>query len=255
RAMLVASLNPLVRAVGPRVDALVATLLDAVADASARAVERIELAGQVDLVAAFPHPLPIQIIAELFVVPERDRARFTEWSRAVARGMDRFYSGGEAGNGLRDIGAYFLELVRERAGTPGDDLVSRLLQAAYGDDRLGELETVAMCTALVFGGHETTVNLIGTGMLALLRDPEAFERLRAEPDLAPSAVEEMLRFDSPAQLVSRIATGGIELRGRRVTAGDTVVAAVGAANPDPEAFVAPHPLHPRPSPTPHLAPP
>jgi hypothetical protein len=253
RAMLVASLNPLVRAVGPRVDALVATLLDAVADAAARAVERIELAGEVDLVAAFAHPLPIRIIAELFGVPEGDRARFTEWSRAVARGMDRFYSGAEAGAGLREIGAYFLELVHERRGTPGDDLVRRLLQAAYGDDRLGELETVAMCTALVFGGHETTVNLIGNGMLALLRDPEALDRLRPDASLAPSAVEELLRFDSPAQLVSRTATAGFELRGRQVKAGDAVVAAVGAANRDPEVFAAPDRLDLGRSPNPHLA--
>ena len=253
RAMLVSSLSPPVRAIGPRVDALVATLLEAVAEAAARVVERTPLAGEVDLIAAFAQPLPIRIIAELFGVPERDRARFTESSHAVARGMDRFYSGGEANAGLREIGAYFLELVRERQGTPGDDLVRRLLEATHGDDRLSELEAISMCTALVFGGHETTVNLIGNGMLALLRQPEALAHLRTDPSLVTTAVEELLRFDSPAQLISRTATREFELRGRPLKAGDAVVAAIGAANRDPEAFVDPDRLDVGRSPNPHLA--
>ena len=103
RAMLTASLNPRVRTVTPRVDALIAALLERVAGAVERAVERTTLAGEVDLLAEFAYPLPIDVIAELLDVPPPERAQFQEWSRAVAHGMDRFYSGGEASQGLREI--------------------------------------------------------------------------------------------------------------------------------------------------------
>jgi cytochrome P450 len=167
--------------------------------------------------------------------------------------MDRFYSGGEASTGLREMGAYFLDLVRERRGTPGADVIRRLLDAAHDEDRLSELEAVAMCSALVFGGHETTVNLIANGMLALLRHPDELARLRRDPGLAASAVEEMLRYDSPAQLISRTAMVDMELRGRPVRAGDAVVAALGAANRDPEIFPEPDRLDLGRSPNPHVA--
>src|SRR5262249_42868221 len=154
-----------VRTITPRIDELVAALV-------ARLAERAAGGGEIDLVAEFAYPLPIAVIAELLDVPARDRDRFQEWSRAVARGMDRFYSGGESSQGLREIGAYFLSLVQERRGATGDDLVCRLLGAEHHGDRLSDLEVVALCTALVFGGHETTVNLIGTAVLALLRHPD-----------------------------------------------------------------------------------
>jgi cytochrome P450 len=251
--MLTASLNPRVRAIGPRVEELVATLLERVAEAVERVVARSPLGGEVDLIAEFAYPLPVNVIAELLGVPEPDRERFRDWSRAVARGMDRFYSGEEASGGLREIGGYFYQLVQERRGTAGDDLVRRLLGAEYQGDRLSELELVALCTALVFGGHETTVNLIGNGVLALLRHPEQLERLRADPGLAAPAVEELLRYDSPAQLISRTATVDFALRGQRIGPGDAVLAAIGAANRDPEVFAAPDRLDLTRTPNPHLA--
>jgi cytochrome P450 len=253
RAILNTTLAPRVRTMGPRVDELIRALLDRIADAVERAVARAPLAGEVDLIADFAHPLPIQVIAELLGVPERDRERFQEASRAVARGMDRFYSGSEASGGLRAIGAYFHELVEERRGTPGDDLVRRLLGAAHQGDALTDLEVVAMCTALVFGGHETTVNLIGNGMLALLRRPDELARWREDRALTPTAVEELLRWDSPAQLVSRTATADFELRGARIARGDALLAAVGAANRDPDAFADPDRLDVGRTPNPHLA--
>ena len=253
RAMLTASLGPRIRAIVPRVDTLVATLLDRVETAVARAVERVDGRGEVDLVSELAYPLPIAVIAELLGVPDADRVRFQEASRAVARGMDRFYSGGEASEGLREIGAYFYGLVQERRDTAGDDLVRRLLAAEHQGDRLNDLEVVALCTALVFGGHETTVNLIGNGILALLRHPDELERLRADPSLVDTALEELLRFDSPAQMISRTATIDFSWHGRSIRAGDAVLAAIGSANRDPAAFAAPDRLDVGRTPNPHLA--
>jgi cytochrome P450 len=253
RAMLTASLNPRVRTIGPLVDALIAALLDRVGAAVERAVERAPLAGEVDLVAEFAYPLPIDVIAELLGVPDVDRVRFQEASRAVARGMDRFFSGDEASQGLREIGAYFYQMVQERRTSTGDDVVHRLLGAEHHGDRLSDLEVVAMCTALVFGGHETTVNLIANGMLALLRHPAENERLRAEPQLVDAAVEELLRFDSPAQMISRTATANFALGAKTIRAGDAVLGAIGAANRDPAAFDEPDRLDLGRTPNPHLA--
>jgi cytochrome P450 len=243
RAMLAEALNARVRTVGPLVESLVGRLLDAVAMQG----------GEVDAIEAFAYPLPIEVIAELLAIPDADRPRFREQSRAVARGMDRFFSGDEARAALSAIGAYFLGLVGERRDAPGDDLVRRLLRAEWHGDRLNELEVVALCTALVFGGHETTVNLLGNGLLALLMDAPALARLRAEPALVGSAVEELLRFDSPPQFVARTATVELHVHGRTIRAGDTVLLGIGAANRDPTVFGEPDRLDLTRSPNPHLA--
>jgi cytochrome P450 len=241
RAILNAALVPRVRAMGPRIDAIVEEL-------AVGLVGR----GEVDLVADFAYPLPIRVIAELLEVPEAERARFQALSRTIAGGMDRFYGRDEVSEGLREIGAYFLALVTERAASPGDDLVRRLIHADHQGDRLSPLEVVAMCTALVFGGHETTVNLIANGMLALLRHPEELERLRADPSLAATAVEELLRFDSPPQFVSRVITESCEVRGKSLRAGETLLVGLGAANRDSAVFDEPDRLDVARTPNPHL---
>ena len=253
RSMLNTSLNPRVRGIGPRLEELIGTFLDRVAASVERTVERSELAGEIDLVERFAYPLPINVIADLLDVPMGDREQFQHWSHAVARGMDHFYSGGDANEGLREMGAYFYQMVQERSATAGEDLVHRLIGADYHGDKLNQLEVVAMCTALVFGGHETTVNLIGNGMLALMRHPEQLERLRSEPELAETAVEELLRFDSPAQMISRTAVVECEMRGQQIRPGDAVLGAIGSANRDPEVFDAPDELRLDRNPNPHLA--
>lgn len=253
RAMLTASLNPRVRAVGPRVAELVAVLLDRVGAAVTRAVEGARLQGEVDLIEELAYPLPINVIAELFGVPEEDRPRLQDLSHAVARGMDRFYSGDDVSRGLSEMGGYFASIVAERRGTRGDDLVHRLLAVRHDGDAFTEVEVIAMCSGLVFAGHETTVNLIGNGVLALLRHPEELERLRAMPAIAERAVEELLRFDSPAQMISRTAITDFAIRGRRVAAGESVLAAVGAANRDPAVFEQADRLRLDREPNPHLA--
>jgi cytochrome P450 len=166
--------------------------------------------------------------------------------------MDRFYASDDVSSGLRELGTYFLELVGERTDTAGDDLVRRLLRAEHGGDRLAPLEVVAMSAALVFGGHETTVNLIANGVLALLRHPAELERLRAEPALAVPAVEELVRWDTPPQFVSRIVAEACELRGRRLRPGDAVLLGIGPANRDPAAFVEPDRLDVGRTPNVHL---
>jgi cytochrome P450 len=237
----------------PRVGEIVAVLIERLGAAVTRAVERSELDGEADLIEEFACPLPVDVIAELFDVPHADRARFQAWSSAVARGMDRFYSGDEVKKGLQELGAYFHGLVQERGGSEGDDLVRRLLGARHHEDQMSEVEVVAMCAALIFAGHETTVNLIGNGMLALLREPSELERLRDDPDSIETAVEELLRFDSPAQLISRTAATDFEWRGKTIRRGDAVLACLGSANRDPEAFVEPDRLDVARQPNPHLA--
>ena len=253
RAMLNASLAARVRSVGPRVDALIGALLERIGTAVERSVEQSELTGEVDLIADLAYPLPITIIADLLGIPASDREQFQAWSHAIARGMDRFYSGGAAAEGLQELGAYFVQLLGQRQTTPGDDLMRDLLAAEHHGERLSQLEVVALCTALVFGGHETTVNLIGNGMLSLLRDRGALEVLRAEPALITPAVEELLRFDSPAQFISRTARVDFAWRGSTIRAGDAVLAGLGAANRDPEVFAAADRLDLRRSPNPHVA--
>jgi cytochrome P450 len=239
RAILNASLTPRVRAIGPQVESLVSRFTEALAEAVTRVVEDSELAGTVDLIDAFAYPLPIRVICDLFDVPEDDRAQFQTWSHAVARGMDRFYSSDEAGRGLQEFHTYFTDMVRRRRGSRGDDLVHRLLAGEHQGEGLTEDEVIVLCTSLVFGGHETTVNLIGNGMLALLERPDALERVRADAALTEHAVEELLRFDSPVQLLARTARQDLVVRGQRIAAGESVLAGIGAANRDPEVFAEP----------------
>lgn len=253
RALLATTLNPRVRGIAPRIDAIVEALLDTIASAADRLAGRLDPEGEIDLITAFAYPLPIEVIAELLAVPPADRTRFQEASRAIARGMDRFYTAGAAAAGLRELGAYFLQLAGERRGSAGDDLVRQLIAAEHHGDRLSELEVVAMCTALVFGGHETTVNLLGNGLLALLSDGDQLEALRREPDGIDAAVEELLRFDSPAQFISRTAVADCMWGGRSIRRGDAVLACLGAANRDPEVFDRPDELALTRTPNPHLA--
>jgi cytochrome P450 len=227
-----------IEAIRPRVAALVDTLLD-------------DLAGrdEFDLIGDFAYPLPITVIAELFDVPEEDRDQFEEWSRRMARSMDHFYSG--MGGGLSDMVQYCGRLAATRRDNPGDDLISAMLGA-------GELtyeEIVGLCATLIFAGHETTTNLIGNGMLALFRSPDQLDALRAlggDPTGVRIAVEELLRYDSPAQMLSRVASADSELGGKLLRAGDSLLTVIGSGNHDPAAFKDPDVLDIGRHPNPHL---
>jgi cytochrome P450 len=139
---------------------------------------------------------------------------------------------------MEAMSSYFARMVRQRRADPGDDLVSRLLAVDWGEESLTDAEIVSMSVAVIFAGHETTVNLLGNGMLALLGDAaDQRERLAADPDgLAELATEELLRFDSPAQHIGRAVLEECELGGRRLAVGDAVVAVLGSANRDDTVF-------------------
>jgi cytochrome P450 len=219
-----------------------------------RLLEALDPVG-FDLIADFAYPLPITVIAELFGVPEADRPLFQVWSRKMAEGMDHFYSK-ERGFSGADLWQYVGGLVEQRLRAPGDDLISRMLEAE-GDDALTPAEVTTLCTLLVFAGHETTTNLIGNGLLAMFRQPDQLEALRragtGDSPAVRLAVEELLRFDSPAQMISRAVVTTTEIGGIKLDAGDSVVAVIGAANRDPAAFVDPDRLDLARQPNHHLA--
>lgn len=224
----------------PRIEAMVDRLLDG--------IEATD--GPVDLIVRFAYPLPITVIAELFGVPEADRPQFSAWSRQMAEGMDHFYS---KGFGAGAMATYVADLVAQRRRRPGEDLVSRMLEAE-GDDALTDIEVTSLCTLLVFAGHETTTNLIGNGVLALLGAPDQLAKVRsADTAGMRTTIEELLRFDSPAQMISRAVLTDTELGGAPLRAGDSVVAVLGAANRDPHRFDRPDELDVARHPNAHLA--
>ena len=217
----------------PAIAAVVEELLDRQADRPS-----------FDLVNAYAYQVPVLVICDLLGVPTEDRGRFGAWSAALARGLDNLtladsefiMQGNAAAAGLTD---YFRQLIARRRHQPGADLLSGLIAAEQAGDRLSEDELLATCVLLFFAGHETTVNLIGNGVLALLRHPGELKRLRDDPSLIGNAVEELLRYDSTVQRTGRIATEDFSLRGRAYKKGDRVTLLVGAANRDPRQFTEP----------------
>jgi cytochrome P450 len=139
----------------------------------------------------------------------------------------------------REIGDYFRRLVPKRRANPQNDLLTGLIAAEEQGDKLSEGEVIAMCVLLFIAGHETTVNLIGNGLLALLRHPEQLAVLRQNPTMVPAAVEELLRYDSPVQRTARVTNADVEIGGKQIAKGAMVVTAIGAANRDPAQFTDP----------------
>jgi cytochrome P450 len=234
RSLVAKAFTPaVVRRLRPRVEQLVAELLDA-------AAER----GSLELIADLAYPLPVAVICELLGVPAGDRALFGTWSSDASRLLDRDIDLDEAavergGAAIAGFTEYFGGLIQRRRAGPRDDLLSGLIAAEEDGQRLSWEELFTTIILLYLAGHETTVNLIGNGALALLRHPDQLERLRREPSLAPSAVEELLRYDSPVHLTARIATTDLAVAGVPVPRGDQVIALVAAANRDPAVFADP----------------
>ena len=221
-----------------------------------RLLDRIAEAGRADLIADLAFPLPVTVIAGLLGVPATDQAQFHVWSRALAHSLDltedpAVYS--RASSAAAELTAYLREIAAERRRAPQDDLLSALLAVEDQGGTLSEAELYATVTLLLVAGHETTVNLIGNGVLALLRHPDQLRELRAEPGLIKTAVEELLRFDSPVQATTRIAREDLVVCGQTVRAGQEVSLMLGAANHDPARFSDPHRLDLRRDPNPHLA--
>jgi cytochrome P450 len=200
-----------------------------------------------DVIADFAQPLPVLVICALLGVPATDRGTFVGWSVALAESLDALTTHAQdvvrRGNAATaDLSAYLRDLVRARRRAPGDDLLSALIAARDGADRLTEDELLATCTFLFFAGHETTVNLIGNGMLALLRHPHELRRLLDQAWHMPNAVEELLRFDPPVQRTARTAEQDVCVGGSWIQHGQRVMLLLGAANRDPCRFADPDTL-------------
>jgi cytochrome P450 len=199
--------------------------------------------GEAELIAEFCYPLPITVICELLGVGG-DRDRFRPWSAAIGKALDYDLPDvmREASVAAEEMTDYFMPIIDERRKHPGSDLLSALIAAEEEGDRMTRDEVIANLVLLLFAGHETTVNLIGNGVLALMRNRDQWNRLREDPSLARHGVEELLRYDSPVQLTSRNASGDIELDAKIIKAGQHVIFLLGSANRDPAVFADPDDL-------------
>ena len=215
----------------PRIENIVADLLD-----------RLDGAAEIELVRDFAIPLPVIVIAEMLGVPATDRERLKAWSDTLAVLVDPMQATGglapieKAFSELRD---YLHQIIAARRVAPRDDLISALVAAEEAGDTLTEVELLSLVVLLLAAGNETTTNLIGNGVLALLAHPEQRRRFCEEPELARNAVEELLRYDSPVQLTDRMAKEDLEICGHRIRKGQLVASLLGAANRDPQQFADP----------------
>jgi pimeloyl-[acyl-carrier protein] synthase len=220
-------------------------------------IDRLAAEPQADCIAGFALPLPVLVIAELLGVPAEDRQTFGAWSAAFIAGVDAFGSAEAAkasDQALLSLQQYFVNLIARRRAEPGPDLLSALIAVRDSHDRLSEGELISMCILLLVAGYHTTVNLLGNGLLALLRHPDQLARLRANPALMPSAVEEMLRYESPVQRATfRIAIAPVEVAGQVIEPGQQISAVIAAANRDPEHFAEPERFDIGRSPNRHLS--
>jgi pimeloyl-[acyl-carrier protein] synthase len=201
--------------------------------------EAVGSANQLDLIGDYAFPVTLRVIAAMIGVPAEDRDLLWRWSRVLIRTLDLAPSMevfSEANQIAREAFAFFQDLIHERRAHPTDDLLSHLIAAQSQDDRLTEEELIVMCTLLLIAGFDTTVNLIGNGMLALLTHSDQQAALSAEPGLMTSAVEELLRYEPSTQKALRYATKDTEVYGRQIGRGDAVILLLGSANHDPAVF-------------------
>lgn len=215
--------------------------------------------GQMEAISEFAYPLPAIVIAEMLGVPPEDRARFTQWTHDFGVLLDG--GGGELNfeqlaqslQGVNEFMEYFRAIIHQQRQKPQDNLLQAMQEAEEQGDMLSEQELLGNCVLLLAAGHGTTTHLIGNGLLALLRNPEQMELLRNEPALLPTAVVELLRYDSPVQMTSRIATENMRMRDKEIAAGQDVLFCLGAANHDPAQFAQPDTLDLRRKENRHLA--
>jgi cytochrome P450 len=218
----------------------VAVLSEHIKDVVQRLLDAVAGQKRIELIADLAAPLPAIVTAEMLGVPTEDHVQLKSWSADFAEVLGNFQHNPE--RAVRTLEAteamtmYFREAIREQRSQPREGLINALLTAELDGDRLTEEEIVANCIITMVGGQETTTNLIGNGVLTLLRHPDALESLRADYSLMPSAVEELLRYESPSQHTARLAPDDVELGGRHIRKSQAVIAVMGAANRDPERF-------------------
>ncbi len=222
-----------VERIRPDIEALAHRLLD-------------ELAGDggAELLESYCYRLPVIVICQLLGVPAEDHEQFGAWVPDIVAGLDAAAVASRKVRERADAAAieitrYLEQLIERRRSDPHDDLLSALIAAADGEDRLTGSELIAFAALLLIAGHETTANLIGNGLWAMWRNADQFHRWRSEPELRTNGVEELLRYDSPVQLAQRIAMGPINVGGARVAPGRFIMLLLGAANHDPDRFTQP----------------
>jgi cytochrome P450 len=217
------------QALRPYVEKIVDRVLDSIAERS-----------EADLVKELAYPMPVRVISELLGVPETMHEAFLRWSAAIAEfngNPHRTVEQAEnAQNAVLALTDFFRKAVAERRHNKGDDLISLLIDIKEEGEAFTEEELYAQCVMLLFAGHETTRNLIASGIHSLLREPEKMTELRDNPALIRSAVEEFLRFESPIQYTARVTTEPVEFCGVRIPKRQTILCMLGAANRDPRQF-------------------
>jgi len=230
----------------PRIQEIVDELLDEAADN-----------GHMDVIRDLAYPLPVIVIAEMLGVPPEHRDQFKHWSDEIVGAIGGPLVPQETLERSRvavhALAAYLRGVIAARRREPRGDLVSALIAAEEQGHILSEDEMLATAMLLLVAGNETTTNLIGNGMLSLLRNPEQMDRLRADPSLVPAAVEELLRYDGPVQATGRVAMEEVEIGGQMVTPGQAVLTVLGAANRDPARFQNPDELDLGREPNEHVA--
>jgi cytochrome P450 PksS len=224
----------------PRIQQIATDLLDEMGDH-----------GETDLLNAFAFPLPVTVIAEMLGIPADDREQFRKWTKVLLFSVD--FSANE--QALMEFGLYMNNMIHERRDNPQNDIISALVQAEEGGDTLNHMELLSMLFLLLVAGHETTVNLIGNGMLALMQHRDQLDKLRDDPSLTRSAVEELLRYNGPVDLATtRWAFEDVALSdGTVIPKGEPVWASLLAANRDPAQFEEPDRLDITRDPNKHIA--
>jgi cytochrome P450 len=202
-------------------------------------LDEVEPGGEMDLIGDLAFPLPFAVISEMLGLPETDRDQLRDWSHTLVRildftiGPDELVACMRAGAAMR---GHLTEVIEWKRENPGDDLLTALIRAEDDGDVLSDVELLDQVNLMFIAGHETTVNLIGNGMWALLQNPDQLELLREDSTVETTAIDELLRFDSPVQMSRRIALEPIEIAGNVVDAGSFVLTCLGSANRDPSVF-------------------
>jgi cytochrome P450 len=189
--------------------------------------------GQMDVVPELAYPLPIVVIAELLGAPKEDQTRFKVWSEAIVSSR---MGSNEASGPQMEMGGYFMQLIAQRRQQPMNDLMSDLIAARVDGQQLNDLELLGFCILLLVAGHETTTNLISNAIICLDEHPDAMAQLRAQPELVPAAIEEVLRYRAPVHYMIRITTQNVMVGGQEIPAGQVVKAWIGSANRDEKVF-------------------
>ena len=249
RSLVTKAFNPrTINALAPDISRIVDGLLDDMA-------QKLDSA-EADLIADFAEPLPVKVIASLLGFPAEDEHLLRPWSQAIVKMYEVSVDDAtrnQAREAADEFAHYVETLMLQRRDDPGHDLISQLAAVEDGGDRLSTTELIATCVLLLNAGHEASVNGLGNGMVAAMERPEQFELLRNDPDgVAPTAIEEFLRFDSPLHLFERTATEDAEIGGATVPKGQKIAALLGSANRDESVFDQPDRMDLGRDPNPHI---